>query len=219
MTSPSDAPVRASGTRTRSGNAMPRTRAAILDATAECIARDGVRKTTMSDVSAQARIAKATLYNHFRTKDDLMSALVLARVEQLAAECAELAVAGLAPALEHAGRWLAGNAALRRVATEEPAIAAALATPGTGRGWETARRGVETVLRESGAPTDGVAVDIVLRWLCGQVLWAAGEAELALAARLLADGLGRAPVAVPLVAETPAYADVRPAPPGVGWPT
>jgi hypothetical protein len=55
--------------------------------------------------------------------------------------------------------------------------------------------------------------------LCGLVLWAAGEAELALAARLLADGLGRAPVAVSLDTETPAYADVRPAPPGVGWPT
>ena len=216
MTSPSDAPVRATGTHTRSGNAMLRTRAAILDATAECIERDGVRKTTMSDVSAQARIAKATLYNHFRTKDDLMCALVLARTEQLAVECAELAVAGLAPALEYAARRLSSSAPLRRIATDEPVTAALLAAPSTGRGWLAARRGVGTVLQESGAPSDDVSVDVVLRWLCSQVMWAAGDPELALGARVLADGLGRAPM-VPV--DEPPYAEVRPAPPGVGWPT
>jgi AcrR family transcriptional regulator len=195
---------------------MLRTRTAILDGAAQCIARDGVRKTTMGDVSTEARIAKATLYNHFRTKDDLIAALVLARTEQLATECAELAVAGLAPALEHAGRWLAGSAALRRVATTEPAVAALLATPGTGRSWQAARRGVTTVLREAGAPSDEAAVDVVLRWLCGQVLWAANDAELALGAQVLADGLGRVPDALSTV--EPAYADARPAPPGLGWP-
>jgi AcrR family transcriptional regulator len=81
---------------------MLRTRAAIVEAAASCIERSGVRKLTMSDVSAQARIAKATLYNHFRTKDDLVAALLRSRVEQLIAECSELAAAGLAPALEHA---------------------------------------------------------------------------------------------------------------------
>jgi AcrR family transcriptional regulator len=217
VTSPSDAPVRAAGTRTRSGNAMLRTRSAILAGAAQCIERDGVRKTTMSDVSSQARVAKATLYNHFRTKDDLMSALVLARTAQLATECAELAVAGLAPALEHAGRSIGASAALRRVAADEPALAASLATPAAGRGWEVARRGVETVLRESGAPTDAASVDVVVRWLCGQVLWPASDAELALGARVLADGLGRAPES--LSVDEPAYADVRPAPPGMGWPT
>jgi AcrR family transcriptional regulator len=217
VTSPSDAPVRATGTRTRSGNAMLRTRAAILDAAARCIERDGVRKTTMSDVSTQARVAKATLYNHFRTKDDLMSALVLACTQQLATECAELAVAGLAPALEHAGRSLGGSAPLRQIAAAEPALAAMLATPGTDRAWQAARGGVGTVLRESGAPCDDVSVDLVLRWLCAQVMWPASEAELTLGARVLADGLGRAPE--PVSVEQPVYADVRPRPPGVGWPT
>jgi AcrR family transcriptional regulator len=198
---------------------MLRTRTAILDATAQCIEREGVRRTTMSDVSAQARIAKATLYNHFRTKDDLMAALVLARTEQLAAECAELAVAGLAPALEYAGRSLSAAAPLRRIASDEPALAATLATPSAGRAWTAARRGVETVLRESGAPSDDGSVDLVLRWLCSQVLRAAGDAEVTSGARVLAEGLGRAPVAVTLPADTPAYADVRPAPPGLGWPT
>lgn len=217
MISASDPPLRSRGLHTRSGNAMLRTRAAILDATVDCLERSGVRKTTMSDVSSQARVAKATLYNHFRTKDDLMSALVLARIERLTGECSELAAAGLAPALEHAGRCLGESPALRRIALGEPAVLAALGTPGTGRLWEAARRGVQTVLREAGAPSDGVSVDLVLRWLCGHLMWAAGAAELSLGARLLTAGLGRAPVPEPLDA-APAYVDQRPPVAGVGWP-
>src|SRR4051812_11489669 len=129
---------------------MLRTRSAILDAAARCVERYGVRKTTMSDVSAEAKIAKATLYNHFRTKDDLLAALVQSRVEQLTAECAELAGAGLTPALEHAARVIGDSPPLRRVAADEPAVLAALAAPGEGRLWDLARVGVATVLRESG---------------------------------------------------------------------
>jgi AcrR family transcriptional regulator len=224
VSSPSDAPVRTIGTHTRSGNAMLRTRAAILEAAARCVERSGIRKTTMGDVSSQASVAKATLYNHFRTKDDLLDALVLSSTEQLTAECSELAGAGLAPALEHAGSVLGASGPLRRVAADEPALLAALGAPGEGRMWETARRGVEAVLRESGAPSDTVSVDVVLRWLCGHVMWAATPEELTVGARLLAAGLGRAPepaVALPVaeveVTALSSYDEPRPA--GVGWPT
>jgi AcrR family transcriptional regulator len=196
---------------------MLRTRAAILDGAQRCIESDGVRKTTMSDVSSHAKVAKATLYNHFRTKDDLISALVLARIRELLAQCSELAVAGLAPALEHAGRAIGASVALRQVSAHEPAVAAALSTPGPGRPWEAARDGVETVLREAGAPSDAAAVDLVLRWLCGHVLWAATDAELTLGARVLAAGLGRAPDLV--LSEETSYAEARPSTPGLGWPT
>lgn len=216
MSSPSDAPVRASGTHTRSGNAMLRTRSAILDATARCIAVAGVRKTTMSDVSAQARIAKATLYNHFRTKDDLLAAVVRSRIEQLSSEGSELAAAGLAPALEHVGHWLAACGPVRRIAADEPALLARLGAPADGPLWDTARDAVVMVLQESGAPSDPVAADLVLRWLCGHLMWPGGADELVLGARLLADGLGRAPEPAPLLVAP--HVDVRPAGAGVGWP-
>jgi AcrR family transcriptional regulator len=224
VTNPSDVPVREPGTRARSGNAMGRTRTALLTATAECVARYGIRKTTMVDVASKSGVAKATLYNHFRTKDDLLDALVLSSTERLTAECSELAGAGLTPALEHAGSVLGASGPLRRVAADEPALLAALGAPGQGRLWETARRGVETVLRESGAPSDTVSVDVVLRWLCGHVMWAATPEELALGARLITAGLGRAPepaTAPPLAevtATVPAPYDA-PRPAGVGWPT
>jgi hypothetical protein len=104
------------------------------------------------------------------------------------------------------------------VADEEPALEAALVTPGDGRAWPVARAGVATVLRESGGPSDDASVDVVLRWLCAQVMWPATDAELALGARVLADGLGRAPVDASPPPELPPYAETRTSPPGVGWP-
>src|SRR3954451_12522033 len=62
---------------------MLRTRTAILAAAADCVARGGVRRTTMSEVSSSGGIAKATLYNHFRTKSDLLEGLLLARIDEL----------------------------------------------------------------------------------------------------------------------------------------
>src|SRR4051812_50180840 len=77
---------------------MLRTRAAILAAAESCVARVGARRTTMRAVSAAGGIAKATLYNHFRTKSDLLEGLALARVDELATRGMAAAGGGLAPA-------------------------------------------------------------------------------------------------------------------------
>src|SRR5262249_23574446 len=45
-----------------------RTHTAIIDAAAALVRKRGTR-FTMSDIAAQAGIAKATLYNHFRTRE------------------------------------------------------------------------------------------------------------------------------------------------------
>ena len=101
--SASDAPVREPGTRARSGNAMARTRAALLEAAGECLSRYGIRKTTMVDVAARSKVAKATLYNHFRTKDDVWAALIEHEIAALADECVVVARSeGVAAALERA---------------------------------------------------------------------------------------------------------------------
>lgn len=188
----SDAPVRAAGLRTRSGNAMQRTRTAILDAALDCLARQGVRRTTMTDLAAAGGVAKATLYNHFRTKDDVLAALVDAQVAALGEACRVVAAeVGLAAALEHAAESLAGLAALRRAADEEPALLAALATPGDGRGWESARAAVAAVLTAGGAQAGEAEVELVLRWLVSQLHWPAGAATAGLLAASLAGPASR----------------------------
>lgn len=207
--SASDAPVRPAGLRTRSGNAMQRTRTAILDAALGCLAAQGVRRTTMTDLALAGGVAKATLYNHFRTKDDVLAALVDAQVEALAAACRVVATeVGLTAALEHAAEQLSGLAALRRIAVEEPALLAPMAVPGEGRGWDAARTAVASVLTAAGVPAAEAAVELVLRWLLSQLHWPAGPAT----ALLLGSALGEPARATPSPAEAGA------GPSGLGWP-
>src|SRR6185437_6924026 len=78
----SAAPVRVVGTRTRAGNAMNRSRAALMDGTRRAVATGGT-KITMAQVATASGVAKATLYNHFRTREALLSALVVDEVTQL----------------------------------------------------------------------------------------------------------------------------------------
>ena len=54
----------------------------ILDAAAVLILRWGYQKTTLDDVSRQAGVAKATIYLHWKTREDLFMAVV--RREKLA---------------------------------------------------------------------------------------------------------------------------------------
>jgi AcrR family transcriptional regulator len=184
---------------------MLRTRANLLAATAHCVERYGVRRTTMGDIALKAVVAKATLYNHFRTKDDVLAALVDARTAALAQTCEAVAAGrpvtapegigspdlgrGLAAALRVAAAALTADGPLRRVVADEPALAALLATPGDGRGWHAVRARVAAVLEAAGVDAGPSAVDVVLRWLVGQVLWPAPPQEAALAADLLEQGL------------------------------
>lgn len=161
MISPSDAPVRAAGTRTRSGNAMLRTRVAILDAAAACIERCGVRRTTMSDVSTQARIAKATLYNHFRTKDDVVTALLAAELDRLTTLAA---ARPLDEALAMLSDEIGAHPVLRRLASTEPETLIGLLAVG-GERWS------ELTGRLGGAlGLDADAAELAARWLLGVVL-------------------------------------------------
>jgi AcrR family transcriptional regulator len=217
--SASDAPLRDPGLRTRSGNAMLRTRAAILEAAATCVEQAGVKRTTMASIAATGGVAKATLYNHFRTKDDVLAALVDVQVAALAADCAALAAldpllpgrpCGLAPALEHAVAALAAHRPLRRVAAEEPALLLPLLLPDEGRSWDMVRVAVAGVLQAADAASGPAEVELVLRWLAGQLLWPAGPETVGPLVRALAPGAS----AVPEQGTSPDDAH----PVGLGWP-
>ena len=194
---------------------MGRTRAALLAATAECVARYGIRKTTMVDVASKSRVAKATLYNHFRTKDDVLAALVEQQVAELVEVCTSTASsAGLTAALVLAADRVGAHPSLRKAAADEPALLAPLMVPGSGRGWTAARAGVKAVLDAAGAPAEAARVELVLRWVASQVLWPlTTQAGQAAAEALVAGFQAPRPVgdipAAPLSAGPVA---------GLGWP-
>jgi AcrR family transcriptional regulator len=149
------------GTRVRASNAMGRTRLLVLDAVADLLVERGVRKTSMTEIALAAGIAKGTLYNHFRTKDEVLAALAEAEVQAVVEECRSLP---LAEALAHAA-WRAGtHPVVRRLAAEEPSALVALLVAGpSGVAWRTARRAVADLLVLSGKEPD--AADLVVRWV------------------------------------------------------
>lgn len=115
----------------------------------------------MQSIAAAAGVSKATLYNHFRTKDEVAAELLeteLARLTALAA--------GLPPdrALAALSDELGAHPVLRRLAVSEPELLSGLLTVG-------AERWGDLVGRLAGAL--GVDVDeaeLAGRWLVGVVL-------------------------------------------------
>jgi AcrR family transcriptional regulator len=195
---------------------MGRTRGALLGATADCVARYGIRKTTMVDVASKSGVAKATLYNHFRTKDDVLAAVVEQQVADLVGACVTTASStGLVEALVHMAAVLGGHPALRKAAEGEQQLLAPLMTPSAARGWQLGREGVAAVLTAGGAPSTATDVENVLRWCVSQVLWPLTAEEARPAAEALVRGLQAPTAAVPAQAPT----DKVPSSSGaLGWP-
>lgn len=61
------------GHRTRDSGA---TRDAILDAALTVVARDGLRASRMEDVASEAGVSRQSVYYHFRSRDEVVSALI-----------------------------------------------------------------------------------------------------------------------------------------------
>jgi AcrR family transcriptional regulator len=152
---------------------MARTRTGVLAAAAVVVAERGTRRASMTDIAATAGIAKGTLYNHFRTKDEVWAALAEAEVRRLAAECQSLP---LAAALRHAAERIAAHPIPRRLAEDEPAVLAQLLTAGEGSaGWSAASAAVVAALAQVRA--GAAASDLVLRWLVSHLILPAGPAD------------------------------------------
>jgi len=135
---------------------MGRTRQALLQGAAAAVAAHGTR-VTMAEVASAAGVAKATLYNHLRTREEVLQAVLANEVQRVCAQTRDLTVA---EALTAAGAAISGHPIRRSLARAEPDVLARLARidPRVD-GWrlaeaEVARRlramgraGTETVLR------------------------------------------------------------------------
>ncbi|TFV44602.1 helix-turn-helix domain-containing protein [Blastococcus sp. TF02A-35] len=140
---------------------MSRTRAGLLDGAARAFAEHGLRGSTMQSVAAEAGVAKGTLYNYFRTKDDVARALLAAEADRLAAVAAALP---LDQALTLLADELGTHPVLRRLAESEPDLLAGLLLPDAGR-WAELTASLARVLA-----VDDDAAELAGRWLLGVVL-------------------------------------------------
>jgi AcrR family transcriptional regulator len=141
--------------------AFGRTREVLVAGAARAFAEHGVRAATMQAVAAAAGVSKATLYNYFRTKDEVAGALLRAELERLTA------LAGALPAdqaLAALADELGEHPVLRRLADVEPDTLTALVDVPPGTFAELTAR----LAAALGTDEDGAG--IVLRWLLGVVL-------------------------------------------------
>jgi AcrR family transcriptional regulator len=140
---------------------MGRTRSGLLDGAAHAFAQHGVRRSTMQSIAAAAGVAKATLYNHFRTKDEVVAALLAAELGRLTTLAAALP---LDQALAALSDELGAHPVLRRLAVTEPETLTGLLTLGVER-WADLTERLAAALR-----LDADGAELAARWLLGVVL-------------------------------------------------
>jgi AcrR family transcriptional regulator len=136
----------------------------------------------MQSVAAAAGVAKATLYNHFRTKDDVVRALLTAELDRLTALAAGLP---LEDALVALSDELGGHPVLRRLVDTEPDVLTALLAAGSER-WAQTVAGLAGALGVSGDDAE-----LVGRWLLGVVLQPGRSTTRRRAAALLVSAIDR----------------------------
>ncbi|MBN1093485.1 TetR family transcriptional regulator [Blastococcus sp. TML/M2B] len=140
---------------------MNPTRRGLLEGAARAFAEHGLRRSTMQSVAAAAGVAKATLYNHFRTKDEVARELLGLELDRLTDLAAERPAA---EALAVLSDQLGGHPVLRRLATTEPEVLAGLLAVDANR-WGALRDRLAAALG-----TDDDGAELAGRWLLGVVV-------------------------------------------------
>jgi AcrR family transcriptional regulator len=143
-------------------SAHRRTEEAILQGTKELIARSGISGLSMIEIADHSEVSRATLYNHFRDKDAVLSALVASEVGRLA----ELATTAGTPAdaLESLSTSISSDPALAAMRQYDADVLVAAMT-------NTASEHYVTIAQIIFAATKSKAgTGIAMRWLLGQVM-------------------------------------------------
>ena len=139
-----------------------RTEAAILEGTKDLISRKGISGLSMIEIADHSEVSRATLYNHYRDKDAVLSALVASEVQRLA----ELAKKAGTPAdaLESLSQSISTDPALAAMRIYDADVLVAAMT-------NTAPEHYITIAQIIfGATESKAGTGIAMRWLLGQVM-------------------------------------------------
>ncbi len=145
---------------------MERARSGIIEAAAGLVADGGPGAVTMSAVARRAAVAKATVYNHFRDRHELLRALLATERERLVAHCSTAAPAAQ---LDAAAAWLSESAVIAGLRNNDPRTLLDLVDAAAG----------DNSVRDDVQPWCAPGVDSVqaLRWLLSFVVAPARSGE------------------------------------------
>lgn len=132
-------------TRPRRGE--PRARTKIIEASRKLFARRGFSETSMGDIARSAQVARATVYNNFDDKQDILAAIIgdyMSGYGRIAQRLRENARSGqtsfelIQEMLREALSWRVKNADLRPIV--------AVARNLRGSGWEEANKAADDAM-------------------------------------------------------------------------
>ncbi len=137
-----------------------RSRTAILSGAKIVITEVGSYESNMVDIAARAQVSRATVYNHFADKEEMMFSLLESEIIRLA----DLAKSAPSPkdALLILSREISGDPALRKMTVTDPTDIAAFVTIGMHPLWALVQESLTKIFGLDNS-------SLVLHWLLGQI--------------------------------------------------
>lgn len=139
-----------------------RTRSAIMDAAKSLLSESGISGTNMIEIADRAQVSRASLYNHFRDKDEVFVALVETELERISTIA--LVAQSRAEALYLISREISEHQGLHTALQRDGEIMASALTASDHKIWVEIYSQLAKIFA-----TDVVGVGLILRWLMGQV--------------------------------------------------
>ena len=145
-----------------------RSRIAILAGAKKVIAEVGAYESNMLDIAARAQVSRATVYNHFADKEEMIATLLESEVVRLI----DLGKAAATPqaALFAISRAISTDEALAKMVVTDSADVLKFVTVGDHPLWKVIGVGITEIF---GARNGS----LVLRWFLGQVASPLTESE------------------------------------------
>jgi AcrR family transcriptional regulator len=156
-----------------------KSRAAILAGAKAVIAEVGNYQSNIAEIALRSQVSKATIYNQFADKAEMMECLVESEVIRLTQ--AALSAGSRQEALYLLSKSISQDAALRKLVQSDPLDIAKLVTITSHPTWVLVHQGIAKIFGQ-----DSAACGAILRWLIGQIPSPITEEESVLQSKRLA---------------------------------
>jgi AcrR family transcriptional regulator len=177
------------GDHTRAGNAMGRARAGLFAGALSCIAKQGVKATSMIEIADEGKIARATLYNHFRSKGELLRALITEEVSRgIVVASKEDDLRGAVTSLL---QFVASHGALQFIVKSEPAVFGRMMAATSDPLWISMRDECEHLFEKHGVASP-MQREVLFRLVLSSVIQPVSEIDGLVAAALAKSSRGGA---------------------------
>ena len=156
-----------------------KSRAAIFNGDKAVIAEVGNYQSNIAEIALRAQVSKATIYNQFADKAEMMECLVESEIIRLTDLA--LTAGSRQEALYLLSQQICQDEALRRLVETDPLDIAKLVTITSHPTWVLAHQGIAKIFGQ-----DFAACGVILRWLIGQIPSPITEEESLLQSKRLA---------------------------------